>query len=56
MKTTFKTFKEFLDTPPEEMMYNHDLDEQAPSSADRKKMRDFTYHHVQNTEKGSPNY
>ena len=51
MKTTFKTFKEFLDTPPEEMMYNHDLDEQAP---DHKKMRDFTYHHVTNTEKDHP--
>ena len=36
-----KSFKEYIE-------------EQAPSSADRKKMRDFTYHHVQNTEKDHP--
>jgi len=54
MKTVFKSFKEFLETPEEEMMYKHDIDEQAPSSADHKKMRDFTYHHVQNTEKDHP--
>ena len=54
MKQNFKSFKEFLETPVEEMMYQHDIEEQAPSSADRKKMRDFTYHHVQNTEKDHP--
>ena len=54
MKQNFKSFKEFLETPAEEMMYQHDIEEQAPSSADRKKMRDFTYHHVQNTEKDHP--
>ena len=30
------------------------IEEQAPSRADHKKMRDFTYHHVQNTEKDHP--
>ena len=30
------------------------IEEQAPTSADHKKMRDFTYHHVQNTEKDHP--
>jgi len=54
MKTIFKSFKEFYDTPPEEMMWNEDVNEQIPSKADHKKMRDFTYHHVQNTEKDHP--
>ena len=54
MKQNFKSFKEFLETPVEEMMYQHDIEEQAPTSADHKKMRDFTYHHVQNTEKDHP--
>lgn len=40
-----KSFKEFLQT---------DLEEQAPSKADHKKMRDFTYHHVTNTDKDHP--
>ena len=40
-----KSFKEFLQT---------DLEEQAPSRADHKKMRDFTYHHVTNTDKDHP--
>ena len=40
-----KSFKEFLQT---------ELEEQTPSRADHKKMRDFTYHHVQNTEKDHP--
>ena len=30
------------------------IEEQAPTSADHKKMRDFTYHQVQNTEKDHP--
>jgi len=54
MKTIFKSFKEFYDTPPEEMMWNEDVNEQIPSKADHKKMRDFTYHHVQNTQKDHP--
>ena len=54
MKTIFKSFKEFYDTPPEEMMYSEDVNEQIPSKADHKKMRDFTYHHVQNTQKDHP--
>tara|TARA_R100001480_G_scaffold100675_3_gene104480 strand:+ start:76 stop:345 length:270 start_codon:yes stop_codon:yes gene_type:complete len=54
MKTIFKSFKEFLETPPEEMMYSEDVNEQIPSKADHKKMRDFTYHHVQNTQKDHP--
>ena len=37
-----KSFKEFLQT---------ELEEQAP---DHKKMRDFTYHHVVNTDKDHP--
>ena len=54
MKTIFKTFKEFYETPAEEMMYSEDVNEQIPSKADHKKMRDFTYHHVQNTQKDHP--
>ena len=63
MKTIFKTFKEFYETPADEMMYSEDVNEQpstryggAPiaSKADHKKMRDFTYHHVQNTQKDHP--
>jgi len=40
-----KSFKQFLQT---------ELEEQAPSKADHKKMRDFTYHHVTNTDKDHP--
>jgi hypothetical protein len=40
-----KSFKEFLQT---------ELEEQTPSRADHKKMRDFTYHHVTNTDKDHP--
>ena len=54
MKTIFKTFKEFYETPAEEMMYSEDVNEQIPSKADHKKMRDFTYPHVQNTQKDHP--
>ena len=67
-KTTFKSFQEFFDTPPEEMMYQEqretiekqsqeiaDQKHEIEEAPDHKKMRDFTYHHVLNTKDSHPN-